>query len=98
MECMVSWSSSRGGAGRRSTGNFTWMQGDIYLKGDSAQSGIHEAAVDKMVSEQTDYVVFNGSAGSLGKDHPLKAKVGETVRIFFGNAGPNAVSSFHVIG
>lgn len=28
----------------------------------------------------------------------LKAKVGEKVRIFFGNAGPNLISSFHVIG
>ncbi len=31
-------------------------------------------------------------------DHALKAKVGETVRIFFGNGGPNLTSSFHVIG
>ena len=28
----------------------------------------------------------------------LKAKRGEKVRIFFGNAGPNLISSFHVIG
>ena len=59
---------------------------------------MHEAAVDKMVEEHPDFVVFNGSAGSLAKEHALKAKVGETVRIFFGNAGPNHVSSFHVIG
>jgi hypothetical protein len=59
---------------------------------------VHEAAVDKMVRETPDFVVFNGSVGSLAKDRALKAKVGETVRIFFGNAGPNAVSSFHVIG
>ena len=26
------------------------------------------------------------------------AKVGETVRLFVGNGGPNLVSSFHVIG
>jgi nitrite reductase (NO-forming) len=77
---------------------FYVMQGDIYLKGDSAQSGVHEAAVDKMVNETPDFVVFNGSAGSLVKERALKAKVGETVRIFFGNAGPNDVSSFHVIG
>lgn len=31
-------------------------------------------------------------------DHALQAKVGETVRIFVGNGGPNLVSSFHVIG
>ena len=77
---------------------FYVMQGDIYLKGDPTQSGVHEATVDKMVNETPDFVVFNGSAGSLGKEHPLIAKVGETVRIFFGNAGPNDVSSFHVIG
>jgi nitrite reductase (NO-forming) len=77
---------------------FYVMQGDIYLKGDAAESGVHEAAVDKMVNETPDFVVFNGSAGSLGKGRALKANVGETVRSFFGNAGPNAVSSFHVIG
>lgn len=42
--------------------------------------------------------MFNGSVGSISKEHALKAKVGETVRIFFGNAGPNTLSSFHVIG
>jgi nitrite reductase (NO-forming) len=77
---------------------FYVMQSDIYLKGDPAESGVHEAAVDKMEREQPDYVVFNGSVGSLAKERALKAKVGETVRIFFGNAGPNSVSSFHVIG
>jgi nitrite reductase (NO-forming) len=77
---------------------FYVMQGDFYLNGDPTQGGVHEMSVDKMVSEQPDFVVFNGSVGSLGKEHPLKAKVGERVRIFFGNAGPNDVSSFHVIG
>jgi nitrite reductase (NO-forming) len=28
----------------------------------------------------------------------LEAKVGETVRLFVGNGGPNLTSSFHVIG
>ncbi len=77
---------------------FYVIEGDFYLKGDPSEAGVHQAAVDKIANETSDFVVFNGSAGALGKDHPLKAKVGETVRIFFGNAGPNAVSSFHVIG
>ena len=42
--------------------------------------------------------MFNGSVGALSKLHPLRAKVGETVRIFFGVGGPNFTSSFHVIG
>jgi nitrite reductase (NO-forming) len=43
-------------------------------------------------------VVFNGSVGSLAGDNALKAGVGETVRLFVGNGGPNLTSSFHVIG
>lgn len=77
---------------------FYVVQGDFYLNGDPAQSGLHQAVVEKMNNETPDYVVFNGSVGSLAKERALKAKVGETVRIFFGNAGPNTLSSFHVIG
>ncbi len=32
------------------------------------------------------------------KDKPLRASVGETIRIYFGDGGPNLTSSFHVIG
>lgn len=48
--------------------------------------------------EEPSVVVFNGSDSALTRDHPLKARVNERVRIFFGNAGPNLTSSFHVIG
>ena len=43
-------------------------------------------------------MLFNGAEGSLTGDNALTAKVGETVRLFVGNGGPNLVSSFHVIG
>jgi nitrite reductase (NO-forming) len=36
--------------------------------------------------------------GALTTEHPMKAKVGDTVRIYFGVGGPNVTSSFHVIG
>jgi nitrite reductase (NO-forming) len=77
---------------------FYVVQGDFYLSGDPAKEGMHQAAFERMAKETPDYVVFNGSVGALAKERALKAKVGETVRIFFGNAGPNLVSSFHVIG
>ena len=48
--------------------------------------------------EEPDVVVFNGHEAALTRDTPLKARSGETVRVFFGNAGPNLTSSFHVIG
>lgn len=40
---------------------FYVMQGDIYLKGDPAERGIHEATAGKMVKEKPDFVVYNGS-------------------------------------
>src|SRR3546814_3774910 len=46
----------------------------------------------------SDLYVFNGKVGGLTADKPLKAKVGETVRLYFGVGGPNKTSSFHVIG
>jgi len=43
-------------------------------------------------------VVFNGAVGSLTGNRSLQVKVGDTVRIFFLNAGPNLDSSLHIIG
>ena len=48
--------------------------------------------------EDPQFVVFNGGSGSLMGERALHARAGQTVRIFFGNAGPNKISSFHVIG
>jgi nitrite reductase (NO-forming) len=41
--------------------------------------------------------MFNGVIERYA-DHPIAIKVGELVRIFFVNAGPNRTSSFHVVG
>jgi nitrite reductase (NO-forming) len=77
---------------------FYVMQGEIYTEGAYGQRGSQEFSVDKLLHERPEYFVFNGSVGALTKLHPLQAKVGETVRIFFGVGGPNFTSSFHVIG
>ncbi|WP_199415134.1 copper-containing nitrite reductase [Chitinophaga silvisoli] len=74
------------------------MQGDFYTKGKNGDPGLQPFDMQKAVDERPDYVVFNGRVGSLTGDNSLKAKVGETVRLFVGNGGPNMVSSFHVIG
>lgn len=50
------------------------------------------------LDEHPKYIFFNGKFGKLMGDGKLISKTGEKVRIFFGNAGPNLVSSFHVIG
>ena len=51
----------------------------------------------KGLREDPDYVVFNGRVKSL-VDHPLRSIIGSDVIIYFGNAGPNKISSFHIVG
>jgi nitrite reductase (NO-forming) len=65
--------------------------------------------LEDMTNEEPSQVVFstkalkegdpntNGTLGSL-QDHPLLAKVGDKVRFYVNNVGPNKVSSFHVVG
>jgi len=77
---------------------FYVMQGEIYTEAAFGQRGSQDFNVEKLLNERPEYFVFNGSVGALSKLHPLEAKVGETVRIFFGVGGPNFTSSFHVIG
>ena len=77
---------------------FYVMQGEIYTDISYGQHGSAEFSVEKLLDEHPEYFVFNGSVGALSKLHPLQAKVGETVRIYFGVGGPNFTSSFHVIG
>ncbi|WP_436410111.1 copper-containing nitrite reductase [Polaribacter huanghezhanensis] len=74
------------------------MQGDFYTSGENGDRGLQAFNMKKAVEEDADYVVFNGKVGSLTGDNAITANVGETVRLFVGNGGPNLTSSFHVIG
>lgn len=77
---------------------FYVMQGEIYTEQKLGAKGELTESYDKLLNERPEYFVFNGAALALAKEKPLKAKVGETVRIYFGVGGPNYTSSFHVIG
>ncbi len=77
---------------------FYVMQGEIYTEETFGTAGLLTQSYDKLINETPEYFVFNGHVGALTDHYPLKAKVGETVRIFFGVGGPNFTSSFHVIG
>jgi len=57
-----------------------------------------ELSLEKGLKEQPDYVVFNGSKGALLGENALRVNVGDKVRIYFGNIGPNGISSFHING
>ena len=77
---------------------FYVMQGELYTTGPYGQHGAQEFSYDKLMAERPEYFVFNGAVGSLTEEHPLHAKTGETIRIFFGVGGPNFTSSFQIIG
>jgi nitrite reductase (NO-forming) len=77
---------------------FYVMQSEFYTTGDTGEQGHQQHSTAKAEAEEPTYVVFNGRVGSLTGDNALETEVGETVRIFVGNAGVNLVSSFHVIG
>ncbi len=75
-------------------------QHEVYTSEPFATKGRLTFSYDAMVKEQPTYVLFNGlvngyTPGVLG---PMRAKVGETIRVFMVCGGPNLTSSFHPIG
>lgn len=72
--------------------SYLLVQSELYL-GDQGR----EVDVTKLTAEEPDLVVFNGFANQY--DHtPLTARVGERVRVWVLDAGPNRPTSFHVVG
>jgi nitrite reductase (NO-forming) len=86
------------GWGTKADKEFVLVQSEFYTKTGTGKKGeTLEFSMENGLMEHPSHVVFNGSAGSLVKN-PLTAKVGDTVRIFYINAGPNLIASWHVIG
>ena len=77
---------------------FYVLQSEFYTKDMAPEAAAAEFSHEQGLLEHPRFVVFNGHVGSLIGDGALKAKTGERLRIFFGNAGPNLISSFHIIG
>ncbi len=75
---------------------FYVVQSEFYTK-PGKKGDTLEFSFENGLAESPSHVVFNGSAGALVKA-PLTAKVGDTIRMFYINAGPNLVASWHVIG
>lgn len=74
------------------------VQSEFYTDNPYGKKGLHGFSQEKALMEFPEYVVFNGKVGSLTDAKSLVANVGDKVRMFVGNAGPNLISSFHVIG
>lgn len=75
---------------------FYVAQGEFYATGNLGKKGLQVFDAHKMLDSQPQYLVFNGKVGALIGN--MNAKVGDKVRIFFGNGGVNMISSFHLIG
>jgi nitrite reductase (NO-forming) len=72
--------------------SYVLVQSELYLGPPDG-----EVDADKVRSERPDAVVFNGYAD--GYDHvPLTAQVGQRLRVWVLDAGPNRSTSFHVVG
>jgi nitrite reductase (NO-forming) len=72
--------------------SYVLVQSELYL---GAPSGTVD--VDKVRSEEPDAVVFNGYVNQYDA-RPLAARVGERVRVWVLDAGPNRSTAFHVVG
>lgn len=75
---------------------FVVVQSEFYLS-DAAADGAHSLDWPQLLDLSPDHVVFNGVPGQYAAN-PLQVDVGERVRFYVVNAGPNRVSSFHVVG
>lgn len=74
---------------------FYVVQSELYTHGGIGRKGLLVFDAQAMLDGNPTYVTFNGRV----EDSPrMKAKVGETIRIYVGNGGVNLISSFHVIG
>lgn len=74
---------------------FVLMQSEFYAQRDA--EGAMQPDLDAAMSKSARYVAFNGQANQY-KERPLTVEVGERVRFFVANAGPNFRSDFHVVG
>jgi nitrite reductase (NO-forming) len=76
---------------------FVFVQSEFYLTPKPATDGTHGLEWERLLSLAPDHVVFNGRANQYAS-HPIQVRPGELLRLYLVNAGPNQISSFHVVG
>ncbi|HEX2693889.1 MAG TPA: multicopper oxidase domain-containing protein [Gemmatimonadaceae bacterium] len=91
----------KNGWGDKADKEFVLVQSEFYAKtSDSTKVGVLLPATPDWGAEQSknaSQVVFNGRAFQY-KENKLKVDVGDRVRFFVVNAGPNFDSDFHIVG
>jgi nitrite reductase (NO-forming) len=76
---------------------FVFVQSEFYLTPKPAADGARGLDWEKLLSLAPDHVVFNGRASQYAA-HPIDVYPNELLRLYVINAGPNRISSFHVVG
>jgi nitrite reductase (NO-forming) len=82
--------------GRPAAKELVLVQSEFYMTQDTAKK-TRSLAWDRLLGLAPDFVVFNGRASQYA-EHPISVKANELVRLYVVNAGPNRMSSFHVVG
>ena len=76
---------------------FVFVQSEFYLTPKPAADGTVSLDWQKLLGQAPDHIVFNGRAGQYAT-HPIDVEPNELLRLYLVNAGPNRISSFHVVG
>ena len=83
---------------RQADREYSLVQGEFYTSGARDEKGPQSFSPEKAMDERPDHVVFNGTREALYGEGALLANVGERVRLYVGNAGPNLTAAFHLEG
>jgi len=76
---------------------FVLVQSEFYPTPKADASGARSLDWGKLLALVPDHIVFNGRADQYAA-HPLDVSPNQLVRLYVVNAGPNRISSFHVVG
>lgn len=76
---------------------FVLVQSEFYMTPKPAADGTRGLNWEKLLSLAPDHIVFNGRANQYAT-HPIHVQPNELLRLYLVNAGPNRISSFHVVG
>jgi nitrite reductase (NO-forming) len=76
---------------------FVLVQSEFYLTPEPDASGVRTLDWGRLLALVPDHIVFNGRADQYAT-HPLDVAPNQLLRLYVVNAGPNRISSFHVVG
>ena len=76
---------------------FVFVQSEFYMSGKPGPDGTRSLEWERLLGQSPDHVVFNGRADQYAS-HPIHVRPNQLLRLYLVNAGPNRISSFHVVG